>query len=120
MPALELKTNVALADPSKFLLEFTNFTARTLNKPVPAICVSYTHVEHMAFNGTVDPAFLLTITSLWNLNPTSDAEFSKAFFEFFAEQLGVPGDRGYITFLDPKPQFMGHQGTTVAILRGRD
>ncbi|KAF9812625.1 hypothetical protein IEO21_06096 [Rhodonia placenta] len=59
MPALELKTNVALADPSKFLLEFTN-------------------------------------TSLWNLNPTSDAEFSKAFFEFFAEQLGVPGDRGYM------------------------
>lgn len=39
------------------------FTARTLNKPVPAICVSYTHVEHMAFNGTVDPAFLLTIAS---------------------------------------------------------
>lgn len=118
MPSLELKTNVSLANPEAFIADFTTFAAKTLNKPVPAVCVSYTHVKHLAFNGTFDPAFLLTITSLYNLNPTVNEEFSKTFFDFFAEQLGVSDDRGYITFYNPGPEYLGHKSTTVAVLRG--
>jgi len=119
MPSLELKTNVALADPQAFLLDFTNFAAKTLNKPVPAVCVSYTHVENLAFNATLDPAFHLNIMALYILNPTSNEIFSKAFFEFFAEKLGVRDDRGYITFHDPGADFTGYKSTTVAVIRAQ-
>ncbi|KAI0923910.1 hypothetical protein AcW1_006730 [Taiwanofungus camphoratus] len=97
MPSLELKTNVALADPKSFVVEFGAFAAKILDKPLPAICVSYDYNETLTFNGTFDPAFQLVITSLFNLNPEANQVFSKAFFDFFEEKLGVPGDRGYMS-----------------------
>lgn len=34
--------------------------------------------------------------SLDNLNVEANEKYSKAFFDFFKEKLGVPGDRGYV------------------------
>lgn len=46
--------------------------------------------------------------SLDNLNPADNENYSKTFFEFFKRKLGIPGDRGYITFHDPGRAFMGY------------
>ncbi|GBE83366.1 Tautomerase/MIF [Sparassis latifolia] len=116
MPALELKTNVALTDPKAFILEFHLFGAKVLNKPPSAMSLSYTYNENLTFNGTFDPAFLLTITSLDNLSPESNEKYSKALFDFFEEKLGVPNDRGYITFFDPKRENMGFKSTHCGVL----
>jgi hypothetical protein len=34
--------------------------------------------------------------SLDNLNDEANEKYSKAFFSFFEEKLGVPGERGYM------------------------
>jgi len=118
MPSLELKTNVPLSDPKLFLLDFSSFAAKTLGKPEVYISVSYTYNENLTFNGSFDPAFLMTITSLDNIEHKLNEGYSKAFFAFFEQKLGIPGDRGYITFYDPGRAYLGHQGTTFATLFG--
>ncbi|KAI0355020.1 Tautomerase/MIF [Trametes cingulata] len=118
MPALDLKTNVAVADVKAFSLEFSKFAAETLRKPEAYISVNYTYSEHLTFNGTFEPAILLHITSLDNINPKVNEEYSKAFFAFFKEKLGVPDNRGYITFYDPGRVNLGYKSTTFGVLFG--
>ncbi|KAI0648335.1 Tautomerase/MIF [Trametes meyenii] len=118
MPALDLKTNVAVADPKAFSLEFSKFAAATLKKPETYISVNYTYHENLTFNGSFDPALLLSITSLDNINPDANLEYSKAFFAFFKEKLGVPDDRGYITFVDPGRTNIGYQSTHFGVIFG--
>ncbi|KAI0781402.1 Tautomerase/MIF [Trametes elegans] len=118
MPALDLKTNVAVADPKAFTLAFSKFAAETLKKPESYISVNYTHTDNLTFNGSHEPALLLHITSLDNISPTQNEEYSKAFFAFFKEQLGVPDNRGYITFYDPGRAYLGYKSTTFGVLFG--
>ncbi|KAI0685798.1 Tautomerase/MIF superfamily, partial [Cytidiella melzeri] len=116
MPALELKTNVKLADPKAFLAEFSKLASATLGKPESFINVSYTYNEYMTWGGSFDPAYLLAITSLGNVNPESNVTYSKTFSEFFQERLGAPNSRGYISMIDPGPDNMGHRGTTFSAI----
>ncbi|PSR70562.1 hypothetical protein PHLCEN_2v13601 [Hermanssonia centrifuga] len=119
MPALELKTNVKLADPKAFIQEFSLFSANLLKKPHAYISVSYTYNEFLAWEGTFEPAFLLNITSLDNLNAESNEGFSKDLFDFFEKHLGVKDNRGYITFFDPGRENIGHAHTTFGTIFGR-
>jgi len=116
MPTLELTTNVNVPDTKAFALEFSKFSAKTLGKPEVYITTNMRYSECQTFNGTFDPAFTMTVYSLDNINTEANERYSKAFFDFFQEKLGVPGDRGYITFIDPGRGFIGHQGTTFATL----
>lgn len=45
--------------------------------------------------------------SLDNINREVNEKYSKAFFDFFQKKLGVPGNRGYIAFIDPGRGNMG-------------
>ncbi|KAI0713523.1 Tautomerase/MIF superfamily [Earliella scabrosa] len=116
MPGLDLRTNVVVPDEKAFCLEFSKFSAETLGKPESYISVHLDHNKPLTFNGTFEPAFLLTVVSLDNLQPEKNAQYSKAFFEFFKEKLGIPGDRGYVTFIDPGRANIGYQGTTFQTL----
>ncbi|EIM90269.1 Tautomerase/MIF [Stereum hirsutum FP-91666 SS1] len=118
MPALELTTNVKVSDPKAFSLEFSKVAAEVLGKPELYISVAYNYSEFLTFNGSFDPAFLLKITSLNNIEPKVNEVYSKALFAFFEKQLGIPGDRGYITFYDPGLAYLGHKGTTFAAIFG--
>ncbi|KZT11644.1 Tautomerase/MIF [Laetiporus sulphureus 93-53] len=118
MPSLELKTNVPLADPKSFLLEFSSYASKTLGKPELYISVSYHFNENLTFNGSFEPAFLMTVTSLDNLQPERNVVYSKAFFDFFESKLGIQNDRGYITFLDPGRTHLGHKATTFKAIFG--
>ncbi|KAI0806896.1 Tautomerase/MIF [Fomes fomentarius] len=108
MPALDLRTNVDVADKKAFVLEFSKFSAETLGKPEAYISVHLDDNKPLTFNGTFDPAFLLSIVSLDNLPPEKNEQYSKAFFAYFKEKLGVPDDRGYITFIDPGRANIGY------------
>ncbi|PCH38466.1 Tautomerase/MIF [Wolfiporia cocos MD-104 SS10] len=119
MPSLELKTNVPLADPKPFLLEFSKFAAATLGKPELYISVSYHYNENLTFHGSFEPAFLMTVTSLDNLTPALNEGYSKAFFDYFESKLGIANDRGYITFLDPGRVNLGYKATTFGTIFGK-
>jgi len=119
MPSLVLETNVKVADTRSFVLNFSKASANTLGKPEEYISVSYRYNEHLTFGGTFDPAFLLVITSLDNINPEKNEAYSKDLFALLNKELGVRGDRGYITFYDPGRAYLGHQGTTFATIFGK-
>ncbi|TFK72217.1 Tautomerase/MIF [Pluteus cervinus] len=112
MPVLDLVTNVKIDDLKSFVTEFSKVGAETLAKPEGYICTNVKYNEVLSWNGTFDPAFVLSITSLDNINPAANVQYSKALFEFLNKKLGVPGDRGYIAFLDPGRENLGYQGTT--------
>jgi len=118
MPSLVLTTNVKVPDVREFVVEFSKVAAKTLGKPEQYISISYNYDENLSFHGTFDPAFLMTITSLDNINPTVNEKYSKAFFAHFEAKLGVPGDRGYITFFDPGRAYLGHEATTFKVIFG--
>lgn len=81
MPSLELRTNVKVADPKAFMLDFASvgvlhkvallfqplisvplqFAAKVLGKPLSYISTSYDYNETLNFGGTFDPVFMLTI-----------------------------------------------------------
>lgn len=46
--------------------------------------------------------------SLDNISEQLNEEYSKAFFQFFKEKLDLPGNRGYITYIDPGRANMGY------------
>jgi len=119
MPSLVLTTNVKVGDEKEFVLEFSKIAAAVLGKPEKYISVQYTYNETLTFAGTLEPALLLVITSLGNINPSANEKYSAALFKFFQEKLGVPGDRGYITFYDPGNAYLGHEGTTFASIFGK-
>lgn len=119
MPSLELVTNVKLADPKAFALDFSKVGAETLGKPEGYITVNITYNETLTFAGTFDPAYVLSIISLDNLNPEANERYSKVLSEYFAKKLGAPSDRGYIVFIDPGRANIGYKGTTFATIFGK-
>ncbi|EKM58615.1 uncharacterized protein PHACADRAFT_207427 [Phanerochaete carnosa HHB-10118-sp] len=84
MPSLEIRANVKLDDPKKFIEEFSTFAAETLTRPLHCIVVSYTYNEHMAWDGKFDPCFLLDVLILDSIKVPEDVneQYSKAFFQF--------------------------------------
>jgi len=119
MPSLVLSSNVEPANLKEFVLDFSKFAATTLGKPEKYISIDYRHSPALSFAGTFDPAFLLVITSLGNINPEVNVKYSNAFFSYFKEKLNVPGDRGYIEFVDPGNAYLGHENTTFATIFGK-
>ncbi|KAH8100240.1 Tautomerase/MIF superfamily [Cristinia sonorae] len=120
MPTLELKTNVPVADPKTLMKEFAPFAAQLLGKPLEYISTSYTYNETLTFAGTFDPAFVLNIVSLGNINPEANLVYSQKLFAFFGEKLGVPGDRAYITFVDPGNSNIGFKSTHFGVIFGNN
>ncbi|KAJ3558002.1 hypothetical protein NM688_g1167 [Phlebia brevispora] len=120
MPSLEIKTNVKVDNPKALVEEFSQLAAKTLGKPLAYICVSYQYNEYLAWNGTFDPAFLVAVISLDNITPELNEHYSKVFFEYFEEKLGVKDHRGYISFTDPGREYLGHRSTTFGSIFGRN
>ncbi|KDQ59606.1 hypothetical protein JAAARDRAFT_626597 [Jaapia argillacea MUCL 33604] len=117
MPALQLTTNVQVPDTQAYVLQFSKLASETLGKPEQFFSINFNYNPTLTFAGTFDPAILLVITCLDALSPEANEKYSKAFFDHFKETLGVPGDRGYITFYDPQAEYIATRGMTVATLR---
>ncbi|KAG8689797.1 hypothetical protein FRC11_000539 [Ceratobasidium sp. 423] len=106
------------AHEKELALDLSNVTAKLLDRDEKYCTVVYQYVATLSFHGTFDPAFLLHITSLGNINPEVNEKYSKALFDYFKDKLNVPGNRGYITFYDPGLAYLGHEGTTFATIFG--
>ncbi|KAH7914050.1 Tautomerase/MIF superfamily [Hygrophoropsis aurantiaca] len=118
MPLLTLITNVKLEDAQvrPFVSEFSKKASEVIGKPEAEFSVDFTYNPYLTFGGTFEPAIRLHVMSLWNTNAENSVKWSKAFSEFFTEKLGVPNNRGHMSFIDPGDAFIGFKGTSVAAL----
>lgn len=66
----------------------------------------------MCFAGTFDPAYIANIVSIGKISPEMNANTSKGLSEFLSEEMGLPNDRGYISFNDMKGTNIGYKGAT--------
>jgi len=66
----------------------------------------------LTFAGTFEPAFTASIYSIGKITPEMNANTSAGLAEYFEKELGLPSDRGYISFYDMKGTNMGWKGTT--------
>jgi len=66
----------------------------------------------LTFAGTFDPAYTAVVYSIGKINPEMNANTSAGLNKFFVEEMGLPGDRGYIAFHDIKGSNMGYNGAT--------
>ncbi|KAJ7460913.1 Tautomerase/MIF superfamily [Mycena galericulata] len=116
MPYLELLVNVQIPNETEFALTFSKAAAEALGKPEKYITVSVAYNKALTFAGTLEPAFALSVISLDNLGPEVNEKYSAILSEFFKSKLGIPNDRGYITFHDPGRGYLGYKGTTFATI----
>ncbi|OAX37181.1 Tautomerase/MIF [Rhizopogon vinicolor AM-OR11-026] len=117
MPLITLTTNVKFDSEEAtkaFVREFSKFCATTIGKDEKVFNVNFLYNPYLAFGGTFDPALMLNVASLFNVNAENAIVWTKAFTEFFEEKLGVPSDREQFAFSDPGAEFLGTKGTTVA------
>ncbi|KAN0075403.1 Tautomerase/MIF superfamily [Tylopilus felleus] len=120
MPLVSLSTNAKFdSEDAKraFVSEFSKFSAKTIGKDEKHFNIDVHFNPYLTYGGTFEPAFMLKIISLDNVNPTNSRKWSKEFSTFFEEKLGVPNDRGLMGFTDPGPTFVGTRGTTAEALR---
>ncbi|KAF8558513.1 Tautomerase/MIF [Imleria badia] len=120
MPLISLSTNAKFdsEDAKKtFVSEFSKFCAQTVGKEEKHFNIDVHFNPYLTFGGTFEPAIMLKINSLDNVNPINSRAWAKAFSAFFEAKLGVPNDRGLMAFSDPGPAFIGWRGTTVEALR---
>jgi len=66
----------------------------------------------LTFAGTFDPAFTANIFSIGKISPEMNANTSKQLSEFFSKELGLPDNRGYISFFDMAKSNIGYKGAT--------
>ncbi|KAK7449764.1 hypothetical protein VKT23_013239 [Stygiomarasmius scandens] len=115
MPAIELKTNVKIPNLQEYMKEFSKLSAEILEAPEEYVCVLVLHDQPMTFKGTPEPAFLLSIISLRS-DPDINVKYSAAFCDHLKKTLDIDGDRGFISFANPGPAYLGHKGTTLEAL----
>jgi len=113
MPVLAITTNVKVADPKAFLVEFSSFAAKSVGMDEGFVVTSYTHTENMTFSGSFGPSAVLDIT-LINPSLEQKEDLIKVFFQFFFEKLGVPPERGFIKFPKAGPEDMAWNAATFA------
>ncbi|KAJ6500631.1 Tautomerase/MIF superfamily [Mycena sanguinolenta] len=116
MPYLELMVNMKIPNETEFSLELSKFGAKALGRPESYMSTSVTYNQTLAFAGTLEPAFALTVVILNDLNPEANEKYSAALSQFLQDKLGIPNDRGYINFCDPGRAFLGYKGTTFATI----
>jgi len=112
MPTFGLTTNVHIADRKAFAIKFSKLCAETTEKPELYVSVKIDYNETLTFNGTFEPAFNFTIVSLDNIDHQKNEKYSKVFFDFFKKELGIPGERGYIHYVDPGRENLAYAGAT--------
>ena len=66
----------------------------------------------LCFAGSFDPAYTANIFSIGKISPEMNVNTSKGLSEFLSEEMGLPDDRGYISFNDMKGTNMGYKGAT--------
>ena len=114
MPLLELRTNQTPDKEEVKLLssKFSRFCSEILGKPEHYVMVNLQVGQSLVFAGTDDPAAFGELLSI-ELSANATASLSSQLCSFVSEQLDVPTDRIYISFVDVDRNRWGWNGKTL-------
>ncbi|CAG9463653.1 unnamed protein product [Pedinophyceae sp. YPF-701] len=114
MPTFIINTN-ALGDSvnnSDFLAEASALVASELGKPESYVMVHLNTNQTMCFGGTEAPCAFCRIISLGSIGGDKNKTISAAVCSLLERKLGVPPNRTYIEFTDPKRSDFGFNSST--------
>lgn len=115
MPALTINTNVEKGSiPSSLNKDLTDLLSKILGKPEKYIAVHINPDQMLTFAGTSEPAALCSLVCIGKQGLEENKSHTAAIMDKLKTDLGIPMDRMYLNFYDPKRQDVGWNGTTFA------
>ena len=113
MPLLELRTNQTHDKEKVKMLSsnFSRFCSEILAKPEHYVMVNLQVGQSLVFAGTDDPAAFAELRSI-ELSVNETSFLSSQLCSFASEQLDIPTDRIYISFVDLDRNRWGWNGKT--------
>jgi phenylpyruvate tautomerase len=110
MPYLNIVTNQAVPDKTTLLKVASKTIAKAASKPESYVMVSMEEKADLMMGGTDAPVAFLDYRALGL--PSDRSAFSDALCSFISEQLGIAGDRIYISMTDSERHNWGWNHST--------
>lgn len=110
MPYLNIVTNEAVEDEAALLKAASQAVSKAAGKPENYVMVAVEAKANMLMSGSDAPAAFLDYRALGL--PANRTEFSDALCTLINEQLGIAGDRIYISMTDSERQNWGWNHST--------
>jgi len=119
MPHFRLETNVPKSKvTSRLLKNLSKAVANTLGKPESYVVVTIIPDQLMTWGGNDKPCGTATLMSIGCLGVEQNKKHAAILYPILEKELGIPGDRLYITFCDEKSSNVGYTGTTFQTIIG--
>jgi len=110
MPYLNIVTNQEVKDEASLLKAASQTVAKVSGKPESYVMVAVEQKANMLFGGSDSPTAILDYRSLGL--PGDRRAFSDTLCTLINEQLGIDGDRIYISMTDSERQNWGWNHST--------
>ncbi|XP_050442954.1 macrophage migration inhibitory factor homolog [Adelges cooleyi] len=119
MPVFRLETNIPKSKVTPDVLKKISKTvATTLGKPESYVVVNVVPDQLMVWEGKDAPCGTATLMSIGRLGVEENKKHAAALYPLLEKELGIPGNRLYITFLDQSTSSVGYTGTTFHSILG--
>ena len=105
MPYLNIVTNQTIDNEAEFIKSASQMVAKASGKPESYVMIALEAKAAMSMAGSDEPVAFLDYRALGL--PADRAAFSDSLCSFITEQLGVAGDRTYISMTDSERQNWG-------------
>ena len=110
MPYLNIVTNVTVQDEQALLKEVSQTVSKAAGKPENYVMIAIEAKANMLMSGSDAPAAFLDYRALGL--PADRTAFSDTLCTLINEQLGISGDRIYISMTDSERQNWGWNHST--------
>jgi len=120
MPCFRLETNVSKSKVTPELLKsLSKAVANSLGKPESYVAVTIVPDQLMLWGGNDKPCGSATLMSIGCLGQEENKKHAAVLYPILEKELGIPGDRLYITFCNEKTENVGYTGTTFHTIFGK-
>jgi phenylpyruvate tautomerase PptA (4-oxalocrotonate tautomerase family) len=113
MPTFDIRTNASVDKAADIVKKASALCAEITGKPESVVQVLFRQDELMSFAGSMDKTANVTFLSV-GLPQEDTKTYSAAICAFLEAELGVPGDRVYISFICGERPWIGWNGMTLA------
>ena len=110
MPYLNIVTNQNIDDETAFIASASQTVAKAASKPESYVMIALEAKSSMSMSGSDAPAAFLDYRALGL--PSDRKAFSDTLCSLISDQLGIAGDRIYISMTDSERQNWGWNHST--------